>query len=39
MNFDLFDLAGFKSRQALKLARVNPLKSGKVGLTYTTNFT
>jgi dihydrofolate reductase len=28
-----------KNRQALKLGRVNPLKSGKVSLTYTTNFT
>jgi dihydrofolate reductase len=28
-----------KERQALKLERVNALKSGKVSLTYTTNFT
>jgi dihydrofolate reductase len=28
-----------KGRQALKLERVNALKSGKVSLTYTTNFT
>jgi dihydrofolate reductase len=28
-----------QNRQALKLERVNPLKSGKVSLTYTSNFT